>query len=115
MLALSDSGRQGEASAALERQLAQEPDDATAEQELGLVELRRGRWSAALQRSRRALDLNPRLLDALWNLGTKGAEHGRKEAARRALARFVAQAPPEGYADDLRKAAALLRQLGDAP
>ncbi|HVT61416.1 MAG TPA: sulfatase-like hydrolase/transferase [Thermoanaerobaculia bacterium] len=145
-LALSEAGRQDEAAAVLERVLARFPDDATAIEQQGLVELRRGRWEAAAARSRRALELNDRLprawndlgvalyqlhqpaaaldawqhavdldghlLDALWNLGTKAAEQGRAEQARRALGRFIALAPAAEYAGDLAKARALLRGLG---
>jgi arylsulfatase A-like enzyme/tetratricopeptide (TPR) repeat protein len=88
-LALSDAGRQDEATATLERQLKQEPDDATAVQELGLVELRRGRWAEARERSRHALELNPRLPLAWNDLGVSLYQLAQPDAALDAWQRAV--------------------------
>ncbi len=66
---------------------------------------------AALDAWQRAVDLAPRLWDTLYNLGTKALEHGRPEQAREALAAFVAGAPKERYAADLRRARVLLGRL----
>ena len=59
----------------------------------------------------RAVDLKPDLRDALWNLGVKAAQHGRPQQARAALERFVAGAPGERYAGDVRKARGMLEGL----
>lgn len=144
-LALSEAGRQDEAEAVLHRVMASDPDDPVAHEQLALVELRRGRWAAARDAARRALQLNerlhqawnnlgvalhelgevgpaldawqrateldPELFDALYNLGTKALRHGDSPRARRALERFVAEAPPETYGADLRRARVLLARL----
>jgi arylsulfatase A-like enzyme/Flp pilus assembly protein TadD len=68
-LALSEAGRQPEARATIGRVLAIDPDNATARERLGLVELRLGRWAAARDESQRALALNPQLPLAWNNLG----------------------------------------------
>ena len=59
----------------------------------------------------RAIELDGTQFDALYNLALVSMELGRRHAARRALERFVADAPPERYAPDLDKARALLRRL----
>lgn len=68
---------------------------------------------AALGAWQRAIELEPRLWDALYNVGLVAASLGEKEVARRALGRFVAEAPGERFADDLAKARAALASLGD--
>ncbi len=65
----------------------------------------------ALDAWQHAVELDPGLLDALYNLGTKALEHGRDDQAREALQRFVAGAPEERYAADLRRARVLLNRL----
>jgi tetratricopeptide (TPR) repeat protein len=146
--ALSDAGRQEEAAATLQKALAAEPDDAAAYEEQALIELRRNRWAAARDSSRRALKLNDRLprawndlgvalfqlhepagaldawqkavdldaklLDALWNLGINAAGQGRPEQSRRALSRFLELAPEKEYRDDREKARRLLHALEES-
>jgi arylsulfatase A-like enzyme/Flp pilus assembly protein TadD len=68
---------------------------------------------AALGAWQRAIELEPKLWDALYNVGLVAASLGEKEVARRALGRFVAEAPGERFADDLVKARAALASLGD--
>jgi len=58
-----------------------------------------------------AVDLKPDLWDALWNLGTKAAEQGKTQQARKALEQFAAGAPPDRYGPDIDKAKAFLRQV----
>ncbi|HYU35964.1 MAG TPA: sulfatase-like hydrolase/transferase [Thermoanaerobaculia bacterium] len=57
-----------------------------------------------------AVDFDPRLWDALWNLGLKAAELGRTAQARKALERFVAGAPAR-YGEDVATAREMLRRL----
>jgi arylsulfatase A-like enzyme/Flp pilus assembly protein TadD len=64
----------------------------------------------ALAAWQQAVDFDPRLWDALWNLGLKAAELGRSGQARKALERFVAGAPA-GYGEDVAKAKDVLRRL----
>jgi arylsulfatase A-like enzyme/Flp pilus assembly protein TadD len=144
-LALSEAGRQKEAHDLLRKVLADDPGNAKAHEQLGLIELRLGHWPQARDLSRkavelkpglplawnnlgvalyqlgqpgealdawqRAVDLKPDLWDALWNLGVKAAQHGRPRQARAALERFVAGAPGERYAGDVRKARGMLERL----
>ncbi len=65
----------------------------------------------ALAAWRRAVELDPELWDALYNLGSKALEHRYRDQAREALARFVAEAPKERYAADLRRARVWLNRL----
>ncbi len=87
--ALSDAGRQDDAAAALARDLAAEPDDAAAYEEMAMVELRRGRWTAARDSCDRALKLNDRLPRAWNDLGVArfqlGDAGGAVDAWRRAV------------------------------
>ncbi len=46
--------------------------------------------------------------DTWFNLGTKAAEAGDQERARRALGVFVAKAPPRQYRAELAEARRLL-------
>ena len=70
-----------------------------------------GQKSEALDAWQKAVDLKPDLWDALWNLGTKAAEQGKIDQARKALAQFAAGAPPARYGPDIEKAKAFLRQV----
>ena len=144
-LALSEAGRHKEAYEILQKVLADDPGNAQALEQMGVIELRLGHWTQARDLSRkavelkpglpmawnnlgvalyqlgqpgealdawqRAVDLKPDLWDALWNLGVKAAQHGRPQQARAALERFVAGAPGERYAGDVRKARGMLEQL----
>jgi choline-sulfatase len=57
-----------------------------------------------------AVTYDPRLWDALWNLGLKAAEINRPAQARKALELFVAGAPPR-YGEDVATAREMLRRL----
>jgi tetratricopeptide (TPR) repeat protein len=70
-----------------------------------------GEREAALDAWARAVELEPRLWDAQWNLGVQAAALGRTEVARRALAAFVAGAPKERYARDIERARGQLSRL----
>ncbi|MCP4663063.1 MAG: sulfatase-like hydrolase/transferase [bacterium] len=78
---------------------------------LGVALWQLGQSVAALDAWQRAVELDPRLWDALYNLGTRASEHGRPEVAQQALEGFVAGAPAERYAADLRRARVLLNRL----
>ena len=66
----------------------------------------------ALDAWQHAVDRDPRLVDALWNLGLKALERGRYDQARKALEGFVAVAPPAQYGPDLERAREILRRFG---
>jgi arylsulfatase A-like enzyme/Flp pilus assembly protein TadD len=68
-LVLSESGRQKEAYDVLQKILADDPNDARAFEQMGLIELRLGHWQPARELSRKAVDLRPALPLAWNNLG----------------------------------------------
>ncbi len=100
-----------EASDASRRAVEIDPGRVEAWNNLGVALYSIGRKGEAVDAWQRAADLDPDLHDVLYNLGTGAAALGRVEQARRALSRFVATAPPERYAADLRRARALLARL----
>ncbi|MFL6196197.1 MAG: sulfatase-like hydrolase/transferase [Thermoanaerobaculia bacterium] len=67
--------------------------------------------AAALDAWEKAVALDPRQYDALYNIGLVAAQAGRADQARRALTRFVDTAPPARFGPDLQKARQLLAQL----
>src|SRR6185436_19339684 len=77
---------------------------------LGVALWQLGDKETALAAWQQAVDLDPRLWDALWNLGLKAAELGHPAQARRALERFAAGAPPR-YGEDVATAREMLRRL----
>jgi len=74
------------------------------------VELRSGRQQAAIDAWTRAVDLDPKDSDALFNLATELVNAGRVEDARPYLQRFVDTAPPAFYGEDIERLRALLRK-----
>ena len=66
-----------------------------------------GQLDAAMPDLRRAVDLNPRAYDALFNLGMALWELGRREEATPVLERFVREAPPS-YAQDVARVRMML-------
>jgi tetratricopeptide (TPR) repeat protein len=79
--------------------------------DLGVALFKLGEPAAALDAWQHAVDLDDRQLDALWNLGTNAAAQGRREQARRALARFLELAPAQDYPADREQARRLLSGL----
>ena len=78
---------------------------------LGVARHQLGERLAALEAWERAVELDGAQLDVLYNLGTRAAELGRAEQAKRALESFVEQAPAERYRRELRQARVLLARL----
>ena len=78
---------------------------------LGVALYNLGRPGEALEAWESALELRPEELDVLYNLALVALEVGDLRRARPALARFVAEAPPERYGADLPKARSLLDSL----
>ena len=66
----------------------------------------------ALEAWQRAVALDAKQYDALFNIGLVAASAGRAQEARQALRQFVATAPPQRFAADLQKARTILRELG---
>ncbi|MFL6293054.1 MAG: sulfatase-like hydrolase/transferase [Thermoanaerobaculia bacterium] len=67
---------------------------------------------AALGAWRRAYELDPQQYDALFNTGLVAASLGRRNEARAALSQFARTAPPQRFDADIRKARALLQEIG---
>jgi len=65
----------------------------------------------ALDAWQRAVELDPRLWDALWNLGVQASRNGRPQVARAALQRFLDAAPRDRYGGDMAEAKRLLAAL----
>ena len=68
--------------------------------------------AAALGAWRRAYELDPQQYDALYNTGLVAASLGRRDEARAALSQFARTAPPQRFEADIRKAQALLQEIG---
>ena len=62
-------------------------------------------------RWKRAVALDPREFDTLFNLGLLLRQEGRVDEARGFLERFVAEAPPVRYGDDIARIRAWLGTL----
>ena len=79
---------------------------------LGVAEAQLGRPAAAVAAWQRAVELDPELWDALWNLGTTAAKLGMREQAANALRAFAERAPRDLYGPDVERARGMLAQLG---
>ncbi|HEY0783216.1 MAG TPA: tetratricopeptide repeat protein, partial [Thermoanaerobaculia bacterium] len=60
----------------------------------------------------RAVALDGKQYDALYNLGLVAASAGQKGEARKALRQFVATAPQARFAKDIARAQGILQELG---
>jgi choline-sulfatase len=68
--------------------------------------------ASAIHAWQRAVELDPKQYDALYNLGLVAAGQGRRAEARKALRQFVDTAPPQRFAADIQKAQGILREIG---
>lgn len=105
-------GRPAEARAYLERALAANAGLPIAWNSLGVARQFLGDTPGALEAWQKAVELDPKAFDALYNLGLTAAAAGRAEIARRALTRYVATAPAELHREEIRKARQVLAQMG---
>ena len=80
----------------------------------GVALARTGDLSGAVGSWQRAAELDPRQYDALFNIGVVAGKQGDLPAARAALRRFLATAPPALYGNDMAQARQILRQIGGA-
>lgn len=103
-----------EARTAAERALKHNDHLPRAWNDLGVALFQLHETGAALDAWQHAVDLNPSLLDALWNLGLNAAQLGRREQARKALDRFLELAPESDYRSDREKARRILQMLDGA-
>ena len=103
-------GQHDRARAALRKVLELDPTSARAYENLAADELSAGEINPAVGDLRRALDLDPHLYDALYNLAQALIAQGRRDEARPYIERFVREAPPARYAQDIARFKALLAQ-----
>ncbi|MES1245271.1 MAG: sulfatase-like hydrolase/transferase [Acidobacteriota bacterium] len=68
--------------------------------------------ASAISAWQKAVELDPKQYDALYNLGLVAAGQGRRAEARKALKQFVDTAPPQRFAADIQKAQGILREIG---
>ena len=94
-------GRHDRARAAFAAVLALDPTSATAYANLGADALSSGDVAGAVGSLTRALELEPRQSTVLYNLALALDNVGRHDEARRAMERFVAEAPPQRFAPDI--------------
>jgi Flp pilus assembly protein TadD len=87
----------------LTRALDLDPRLARAHNALAAVLVRQRRLPDAVAQWQKALELDPHLFDALYNLGVSLWDAGRHEEARPYLERFVREAPARRYAADLAR------------
>jgi arylsulfatase A-like enzyme/Flp pilus assembly protein TadD len=99
LLELADR-RPEEAARAFERAVAADPRLGQAWEGLGAARAR-SNPSSAIDAWRRALELEPRNYDLLFNIAALLHEQGRTEEARPYVERFVREAPADRYARDI--------------
>jgi choline-sulfatase len=83
--------------------------------QLGLAQSRLGDSEGAARSWRKAVELDPRQYNSLYNLAVWDLKAGRPGDARQKLERFVASAPRARYAAQLVQARQLLRGLAGHP
>jgi arylsulfatase A-like enzyme/tetratricopeptide (TPR) repeat protein len=96
------------ARAILEESLALDPDVSRAHNALGVIAAETGHPDDAIAHWKRAVELNPREWDTLFNLGKLLRRQGREAEARPYIERFIEKAPPAQYAADIQKLRASL-------
>jgi arylsulfatase A-like enzyme/Tfp pilus assembly protein PilF len=94
-----------------EKSLANQPNAPGTLSALGLAQVQLHDEAGAFESWSKATMLDPKQYDSLFNLAVLAGRMGRKEAARGALERFVATAPPAQYAAQIAEARRLLRSL----
>lgn len=79
---------------------------------LGAALYNQGRPREALAAWNEAVERDPYLWDALFNVAVVSREIGEADHARETLRRFISEAPPRQYAQDIRTARGWLAELG---
>jgi tetratricopeptide (TPR) repeat protein len=99
------SGDRDKASQAFTEALALDPSLARAHNGLGVIAAERKDYAAALEHWRRAVELDPRDFQTLFNLGDLLVSLGRAEEARPYWRRYLATAPAGLEASDRARVA----------
>jgi len=94
-----------------EKALASQPEAPGTLSALGLAQVQLNDAAGAHASWSRAVELDPRQYDTLFNLAMLSGRMGRTEEARRALERFVSTAPPDRYAAQIAQARQFLKSL----
>jgi len=97
------------ARAILEEALVLDPDVSRAHNALGVIAAETGHPEEAIAHWKRAVELNPKEWDTLFNLGKLLRRQGRDAEARPYVESFVRSAPPALYGEDIRKLRATLQ------
>src|SRR5437667_208220 len=103
-------GHHDRARAAFRKILELDSTSAKAYENLAADELAAGERTTAVADRHRALELDPRLYDALYNLGLLLHDLGRGDEARPYIERFIHEAPRPRYATDIAELQALLKK-----
>jgi len=101
----------GAARSWFEKSLASQPDAPGTLSALGLAQVQLGDAAGAFASWSRAVELDPRQYDTLFNLAVLAGRTGREAEARRALEQYLATAPASKYSGQRAEAQRLLRSL----
>ena len=96
-------GDSAAAARTLEQAVALDPRSARAHNGLGVIAMRAGHADEAFAQWKQAVALAPNDYDALYNLASELAAAHRETEARPYLERFVREAPPGQYAQDIQQ------------
>jgi cytochrome c-type biogenesis protein CcmH/NrfG len=88
--------------------VSNDPRSTRAHAGLGVIAFQQGRRDEAIERWKRAVELDPRNFDALFNVATELVNAGRMAEARPYLEQFVRTAPPAIYGRDIERVRQLL-------
>jgi tetratricopeptide (TPR) repeat protein len=79
---------------------------------LGVVYARSNDFTRAVESWNRAVQVDPRQYDALYNIAMVESRVGHREEARRAFTQFIETAPKSSYGPDIAAARQALAQMG---
>ncbi len=91
------------AEGALREALALDPDVSRAHNALGVIAAETGRADEAIEHWKRAVELNPREWDTVFNLARLLRQRGRLAEAEPYVEQFVHGAPAAQYSEDIRR------------
>jgi arylsulfatase A-like enzyme/Flp pilus assembly protein TadD len=106
-----EQGRLADAERVLNGIVAIEPDNAAAQNGLGVLAIQRQDGTAARGHFEKAVKLDPDLVDAYLNLGLLYKMVGENTRARASFEQFLAKAPPRQYKTEIPKVRAALAEL----